>query len=45
VPVLILHSRTDRMVPVIQALRMAEALQERNKVNQPSALSIDDEKK
>ena len=32
VPVLILHSRTDRMVPVIQALRMAEALQERNKV-------------
>jgi dipeptidyl aminopeptidase/acylaminoacyl peptidase len=32
VPVLILHSRTDRMVPVTQALRMAEALQERDKV-------------
>jgi dipeptidyl aminopeptidase/acylaminoacyl peptidase len=32
VPVLILHSRTDRMVPVSQALRMAEALQEKNKV-------------
>jgi len=32
VPVLILHSRTDRMVPVTQALRMAEALQEKNKV-------------
>jgi len=31
VPVLILHSRTDRMVPVTQALRMAEALQEKNK--------------
>jgi len=31
VPVLILHSRTDRMVPVIQALRMAEALQEKGK--------------
>ncbi|HTR22348.1 MAG TPA: prolyl oligopeptidase family serine peptidase, partial [Terriglobales bacterium] len=32
VPVLILHSRTDRMVPVSQALRMAEALQENGKV-------------
>lgn len=32
VPLLILHSRTDRMVPVTQALRMAEALQENNKV-------------
>jgi len=32
VPVLILHSRTDRMVPVIHALRMAEALQEKGKV-------------
>jgi len=32
VPVLILHSRTDRMVPVSQALRMAEALQEKGKV-------------
>jgi dipeptidyl aminopeptidase/acylaminoacyl peptidase len=32
VPILILHSRTDRMVPVAQALRMAEALQENNKV-------------
>ena len=32
VPVLILHSRTDKMVPVTQALRMAEALQENNKV-------------
>ena len=31
VPVLILHSRTDRMVPVTQALRIAEALQEKNK--------------
>jgi len=31
VPVLILHSRTDRMVPVTQALRMAEALQEKGK--------------
>jgi len=31
VPVLILHSRTDTMVPVTQALRMAEALQERGK--------------
>ena len=30
-PVLILHSRTDRMVPVSQALRMAEALQEKGK--------------
>jgi len=32
VPVLILHSRTDRMVPVTQALRMSEALQEKGKV-------------
>ena len=32
VPVLILHSRTDRLVPVTQALRMAEALQENGKV-------------
>jgi dipeptidyl aminopeptidase/acylaminoacyl peptidase len=32
VPVLILHSRTDKLVPVTQALRMAEALQEKNKV-------------
>jgi len=32
VPVLILHSRTDRMVPVTQALRMAEALQQNGKV-------------
>jgi len=32
VPVLILHSRTDRMVSVTQALRMAEALQEKGKV-------------
>jgi dipeptidyl aminopeptidase/acylaminoacyl peptidase len=32
VPVLILHSRTDRIVPVTQALRMAEALQEKGKV-------------
>jgi len=32
VPVLILHSRTDRMVPVTQALRMAEALEEKGKV-------------
>ena len=32
VPVLILHSRTDRLVPVNQALRMAEALQEKGKV-------------
>jgi dipeptidyl aminopeptidase/acylaminoacyl peptidase len=32
VPVLILHSRTDRMVPVTQALRMAVALQESGKV-------------
>ena len=31
VPILILHSRTDRMVPVTQALRMAEALQEKGK--------------
>jgi len=28
----VLHSRTDRLVPVTQALRMAEALQEKNKV-------------
>lgn len=32
VPVLILHSRTDRLVPVTQALKIAEALQEKNKV-------------
>jgi dipeptidyl aminopeptidase/acylaminoacyl peptidase len=32
VPVLILHSRTDNFVPVTQSLRMAEALQEKNKV-------------
>jgi dipeptidyl aminopeptidase/acylaminoacyl peptidase len=32
VPVLILHSRTDRMVPVTQALKIAEALQEKGKV-------------
>ena len=32
VPILILHSRTDRMVPVSQALRMAEALQGKNKI-------------
>ena len=32
VPILILHSRTDRMVPVTQALRMAEALQQNGKV-------------
>jgi len=32
VPVLILHSRTDRIVPVTQALRMAVALQESGKV-------------
>jgi len=32
VPVLILHSRTDKMVPVTQALHMAEALQEKGKV-------------
>ena len=32
VPLLILHSRTDKMVPVTQALRMAEALQQNNKV-------------
>jgi len=32
VPVLILHSRTDRLVPVTQALRAAEALQEKGKV-------------
>jgi dipeptidyl aminopeptidase/acylaminoacyl peptidase len=32
VPVLILHSRTDRLVPVTQALRIAEALQEKGKV-------------
>lgn len=31
-PVLILHSRTDKLVPVTQAIRMAEALQENNKV-------------
>ena len=27
-----LHSRTDKLVPVSQALRMAEALQEKGKV-------------
>lgn len=32
VPVLILHSRTDKLCPVTQALRMAEALQEKSKV-------------
>ena len=32
VPVLILHSRTDRMVPATQALRMAEALEETAKI-------------
>ena len=32
VPVLILHSRTDKFVAVSQALRMAAALQEKNKV-------------
>ena len=32
VPVLILHSRTDKLVPVTQALRMAEALQEKGKI-------------
>ena len=32
VPVIILHSRTDRLVPAAQALRMAEALQESGKV-------------
>lgn len=32
VPVLILHSRTDRLVPVTQALRISEALQEKSKV-------------
>ena len=32
VPVLILHSRTDKLVPVTQSLRMAEALQEKGKV-------------
>jgi len=32
VPVLILHSRTDRLVPVTQALRMAEALEDEGKV-------------
>jgi len=32
VPVLILHSRTDRLVPVTQALRMAEAMQSHDKV-------------
>ncbi|MFZ1916349.1 MAG: prolyl oligopeptidase family serine peptidase [Terriglobales bacterium] len=31
VPVLILHSRTDRLVPVTQALKIAEALQEKGK--------------
>lgn len=32
VPVLILHSRTDKLCPVTQALRMTEALQEKGKV-------------
>lgn len=32
VPVLILHSRTDKLVPATQALRMAEALQEKGKI-------------
>ena len=32
VPVLILHSRTDRLVPVTQAFQIAEALQEKGKV-------------
>lgn len=32
VPILILHSRTDRLVPVTQALRMAEELQKQGKV-------------
>ncbi len=32
IPVLIMHSRTDKLVPVTQALRMAEALQEKGKV-------------
>ena len=31
-PVLILHSRTDNLVPVTQALRMAEALQENGRI-------------
>src|SRR6516162_9887274 len=32
VPILILHSRADKLVPVSQALRMAEALKEKGKV-------------
>lgn len=32
VPVLILHSRTDKLVPVSQALHIAAALEEKNKV-------------
>jgi len=32
VPVLILHSRTDKLVPVTQALRIAEAMQSHDKV-------------
>lgn len=32
VPILILHSRTDRLVPVRHSLRMAAALQEKGKV-------------
>ncbi|MCX7056493.1 MAG: prolyl oligopeptidase family serine peptidase [Proteobacteria bacterium] len=32
VPVLIMHSRTDKLVPVTQALRMADALQAHDKV-------------
>jgi len=39
-PVLILHSRTDQLVPATQALRMAEALQSRNR---PYALVIYDD--
>jgi dipeptidyl aminopeptidase/acylaminoacyl peptidase len=31
-PVLIMHGRMDKLVPVIQALRMAEALQSKDKV-------------
>ena len=33
-PILILHSRTDKMVPVSQALRLAQALEENGKVFQ-----------
>ena len=31
-PVLIMHGRMDKLVPVTQALRMAEALQSHDKV-------------